>query len=99
MFELYNELEDDEDDISEIVRQIYNILHESSKRDAKKILDEYKLSKQDSETAYSEEKPAEKLEFLIRIIYEEKLNLLKKIFGRINLYLMICILKKYFFLG
>ena len=29
MFELYNELEDDEDDISEIVRQIYKILHES----------------------------------------------------------------------
>ena len=49
------------------------------KKDAKKILDEYKLNKQDSETAYSEEKLAEKLEFLIRIIYEEKLNLLKKI--------------------
>ena len=78
VFELYNELEDDEDDISEVARKIYNILHESSKRDAKKILDEYKLNKQDSETAYSEEKLVEKLEFLIRIIYEEKLNLLKK---------------------
>ena len=36
MFELYNELEDDEDDISEVARKIYNILHESSKKRCQK---------------------------------------------------------------
>ena len=55
MFDLYNELEEKEDDIEKIAEQTYEILIESSKQAAKKILEECQT---EGKTNYSEEKYA-----------------------------------------
>ena len=74
MVDMFNELDDEEDDLEKIAEQTYKILIESSKNTAIKIIEECQA---DGSTNFSPEKVKEKILWMTNVIYETKLNMLR----------------------